>query len=499
MQSLTDLLWAGAGSASGTIIEDGSESYDLAGFRALAEKAARTLSGMGVGAGDRVLFAAPNSARLAAAIFGAMRIGAIPCPLHPENGRGRLKYFCDVTGAVASVADAPCHEKFHTGTRLRACYRIDTLACKGRAKRRSAKFEEPTEGLALLLHTSGSTGVPLGVRIGHAQALFSVRSIAATLGISQTDAIYCGLPFSFDYGLYQLFMALLTGARLVIRQDFHLPMAIPRDLKETRATVFPAVPSLIAAVLKSNLLERVSLPDLRLVTSTGDVLPHHHFTRLRRALPGAEVVRMYGLTECKRVSIMPVGEGGERPGSVGKPLEGTRVWLESHRGVVAEPGEVGELVVAGPHVMDGYWGDAEATRRRFPALEGGGSALSTGDLFRIDEEGYLYFVARKGKMIKTSANAVSPLEIENYLAGLESVSEAAVCAVPDEDRGALVCAALAVSRNSTLDAETVRSRCAEDLAPYCVPTHVKFFPSRLPKTENGKINRKVIKSHFAKA
>lgn len=498
MESLAELIYSANLPKAGRFIEDEDEAYDAEGFRALALEARDAFRSMGVKEGDRILFAAPNSVRLAAALMGGLLAGAVICPVHPDNGKSRLKFFIDNTGAVATAVDGPCQDKVYASTKLKAVFRLDRFEVRGKARKRRGKNENGTHGLGAVLHTSGSTGVPNGVRVGHSQALFAVKAISQVLSISREDVIYAGLPFSFDYGLFQLFMALHTGARLVIRKDFSLPLAIPRDLHETGATIFPAVPSLIATLLKSRLFGRIKLPWLRLVTSTGDALPRLHWERLTSELPGTEVVRMYGLTECKRVSIMPPGEGKDRPDSVGLPLPGTKAWVEKRRGVPAAAGEVGELLVSGPHVNDGYWMAPEATGKRFWQSEEGHWVLRTGDLFRADEEGYLYFVARKGRMIKTGAQAVSPLEIENLLAGLHSVGEAAVVSIPDEERGSVVCAALAVGANHDLDEEKVRRICAENLAPACVPAHVKFFQGKLPKTENGKIHRKVIRSHFAR-
>lgn len=494
MNSLSDLLFSVGGDSRRVAVEDETQALTLGGLRKMASAFANLFASIGISHGDRVLFVADNSTRYVAALFGALKVGAVVCPVHPGNGGYRVRHFMRDAGASCIVVDDGGVARVGPEALDVQIIGLDQMRLLSEGSPDCYVEEQDTEGLAAIIYTSGSTGLPLGVRVGHCQALFCVDSIASVLSLHRGDAILCGLPFSFDYGLFQIFLAFRAGARLVVRKGFPVPLSIPRDLFARRVTVFPAVPSLLALLLKSGLLERASLPDLRLITSTGDVLPSEHLLRLEKQLPGTSVLKMYGLTECKRVAIMPPGMGKGREDSVGKPLPGVGVRIEARKGQEAMAGAIGELVVSGPNVMDGYWNQPDATARRFALAPDGVPYLRTGDLFRQDEEGFLYFVARKGRLLKTQGHGVSPVEIENFLSTLPTVVEAAVVGLPCEERGTMVCAAITVDRRSKLDAVQVKKLCARELPDHCIPTRVLLSNTPLPKTVNGKINRKIVRS-----
>jgi acyl-CoA synthetase (AMP-forming)/AMP-acid ligase II len=211
---------------------------------------------------------------------------------------------------------------------------------------------------------------------------------------------------------------------------------------------------------------------------------------LQELFPGARLYSMYGLTECKRCTYLPPEELRRRPGSVGIAIPGTEAYVVDETGARADAGEVGELVIRGPHVMKGYWENAEATDR---ALKPGPfpweKVLYTGDLFRADADGFLYFVGRKDDIIKTRGEKVSPKEVENVLYALPGVSEAAVVGVPDPILGMAIRAI--VVGDGRLTAQDVVRHCARHLEDYMVPKEVEFR-SELPKSDNGKIARREI-------
>jgi acyl-CoA synthetase (AMP-forming)/AMP-acid ligase II len=199
---------------------------------------------------------------------------------------------------------------------------------------------------------------------------------------------------------------------------------------------------------------------------------------------------MYGLTECIRASYLPPDRLEEKPDSVGVPIPGTEAWLEDESGRrLDRPGEVGELIVRGPHVMAGYWNRPEETARRLkPGPLPGERVLRTGDLFRRDGEGFLYFHSRKEDLIKTAGERVGPREIENVLHELEAVAEAAVVGVPDPLLGQAVKAVLVLRPGASLTAQEALRHCRKRLERHKVPKQIEFR-SELPKTASGKISR----------
>ena len=200
---------------------------------------------------------------------------------------------------------------------------------------------------------------------------------------------------------------------------------------------------------------------------------------------------MYGLTECARATYLPPGEIRRRPGSVGRALPGTEVSLLGEDGRPVAAGETGELVIQGPHVMQGYWRDEAATRRALRPVRGrGGAWLHTGDLFRADEEGFLTFVGRNDDMLKVRGEKVAPRQVEAVLHGCPGVAEAVVIGRPDPISGHVL-HAVVVPNTATLTVRDVLRHCARMLPDIMVPRSVEFRPE-LPKTANGKVARRLV-------
>jgi acyl-CoA synthetase (AMP-forming)/AMP-acid ligase II len=263
-------------------------------------------------------------------------------------------------------------------------------------------------------------------------------------------------------------------------------------LRAERATGFPLVPTMAAMIIQMRDLKPGSLPDLRYITNTAAALPPAHIERLQELFPGVRLYSMYGLTECKRCTWLPPAELKRRPGSVGIAIPGTEAYVVDEAGNRAAPGIAGELVIRGPHVMKGYWRDQAATDKALkPGPYPWEKVLHTGDLFRTDEEGFLYFVGRKDDIIKSRGEKVSPKEVENVLYALPGVREAAVVGVPDPILGMAIKAVVAVEPGAALTREDVLRHCARHLEDFMTPKLVEFRDA-LPKSENGKIDRRGI-------
>ena len=196
---------------------------------------------------------------------------------------------------------------------------------------------------------------------------------------------------------------------------------------------------------------------------------------LRETFPAARIYSMYGLTECKRVSYLPPHLIDVKPASVGVPIPGTEVWVEDGDGNECAPGEIGELIVRGPHVMQGYWNDPEATAKRLrPGRWHWERELMTGDLFKRDAEGHLYFVGRKDDMIKSRGEKVAPREVEEVLYAVPGVRDAAVIGVPDALLGSAIHAYVSVFEDAELDERILKRACAAKLEDYMVPQRIEI-------------------------
>lgn len=345
--------------------------------------------------------------------------------------------------------------------------------------------------LACLIYTSGSTGDPKGVMSDHSNMIFAASSIISYIQNTQDDIVIDVLPLSFDYGLYQLLMVFKFGGTLVLERSFAYPAAILKRMVDERVTGFPGVPTVFVLLLQMD-LSPYDLSSLRYLSNTAAALPPSHIEHLRQKFPWTTLYSMYGLTETKRTLYLPPAELDRRPGSVGIAIPGTEVWLEDEQGRRLGPGETGELVVRGRHVMRGYWGNPQATAERYrPGPIPGERLCYTGDLFRMDDEGFLYFVSRKDDIIKSRGEKVAPKEVEAVLYSIPGVSEVAVVGVPDPVLGEAVKAFLVVDGIELTEAQ-VLAYCRANLEDFMVPKMIEFRDS-LPKTSSGKIKKTDLK------
>lgn len=487
------------------IVHRGSECV-YASLDAQANRIGQWLCQAGIKTGDRIVLYGVNSDRLVAALFGTLKAGGIFVPVHPETPYRKLEFIlqdCTPSAIVADPELVDAHESLWSGFN-RPILLTSSVEPANEVKEativswdmlssypsHSPGVYVPPDALAAIIYTSGSTKDPKGVMEPHRQVIFATSAINTVLGNCAEDVILLGLPISFDYGLYQIFLTFQAGARLILERNFAFPMAIPRLLNMHKVTGFPGVPSLFAMLLRSRLLERVSLPDLRYISSTGDVFPPSHIRRLRELFPHTTIFPMYGLTECKRVSIVPQGKLDGHESSVGLSLPGTQVSVVDEDGRASPPGVVGELVVWGPHVMAGYWNDPEGTARRFRRDDSTGEILLyTGDFFRMDRDGFLYFMGRDEIFIKSHGQKVSPAEIETFLCEIEGVAEAAAVGVPDATLGESVCVFVSLVKPGCVTAEDIAEQCKHALSPVGRPERIVLLDSPLPKTSNGKIDR----------
>jgi acyl-CoA synthetase (AMP-forming)/AMP-acid ligase II len=323
----------------------------------------------------------------------------------------------------------------------------------------------------------------------HDNLVFVTGSIVEYLEMQREDRVLSVLPLSFGYGLTQLLTCVHVGACLVLEPGFGYPGRIVQRLSDERVTGLPGVPTIFRVLASLPGVAERPLDHLRFLTNAGAALPPAIGAALRSAFPQARLYAMYGQTECIRVCYLPPEEAERRPGSVGVPIPGTEVWIEDEDGEEVEDGEVGELVVRGSHVMQGYWGDPGGTAVRLRAARGHGDhVLHTGDLFRKDEAGYLQFVSRTDDIIKSRGEKVAPREVEEVLHSAPGVCDAAVVGVPDDLLGEAVQAHVSPLPGHELDPRALRRFCAERLEDHMVPRTV-IVHDALPKSENGKIDR----------
>lgn len=469
-----------------------------------ARSLAAVLRERGVRRGDRVLLYLDNRPEFAVAMLAVLECGGVFVPVNPMTRAEKLAALMadaepraviaegSLSAELARAAQGAPGLAFVVLSGAPAASAVPDLPLVDFSEALCASAAAASCGtidqdLASLIYTSGSTGKPKGVMLTHLNMLSATRSIVQYLGLRQGDVIYCALPLSFDYGLYQLFQAFTVGATVVLDRTFAFPAQSMEMVAREKVTVFPGVPTMFTMLSRLGTLGSRDLSSLRLVTNTAAALSERLIAEIGRMFPDATLFSMYGLTECKRVSYLPPSELARRPTSVGRGMPNQELWLAGPDGERLPPGSTGELVVRGSHVMRGYWRDPEATAKRLrPGPNPGELVLHTGDIFRMDEEGFLYFVARTDDMIKSRGEKVSPREVENILARLEGVLECAVTGVPDELLGQAVKAYVVCRPGHQYTEREIIRHCANSLEPFMVPQQVEFL-AELPRSPNGKI------------
>lgn len=348
--------------------------------------------------------------------------------------------------------------------------------------------------LAAILYTSGSTGKPKGVMLSHANVVAGSRIVSAYLGITENERILAVLPFSFDAGMNQLMTAFEKGGTCVLI-NFVFAREIVQVLAKEEITGLAGVPTLWSLLAQPNsTLTRQPLPHLRYITNTGGAMPQAVLKVLREVLPKTKIFLMYGLTEAFRSTYLPPEELDHRPTSMGKAIPDTEILVLNEQGQPCKPGEPGELVHRGPTVSLGYWNRPEDTARALrpnpllPSELGDCEKVCfSGDLVRMDEDGFLYFIGRRDTMIKSSGFRISPTEVEEVLFQSGKLRGAAVIGIPDETLGQTIKAFVVPKDGNTLDINTLLAYCAEKMPRYMVPKTLEVL-SELPKTSSGKVD-----------
>ncbi len=488
----------------------GGRRFTYEQIEALANRLAHGLLARGLRRGDRVVLYLNNNLEAVVGIFGVLKAGGVFVVVNRTTKSDKLLYVLNNCRASALLTDERALREGFVERLLSEVPSLNTvLYCGGGdvAFPRTPRLEtldgvlasgsecRPPRcnidlDLACLIYTSGTTGEPKGVMSDHSNVVFASGSIIEYLGCREDDVVINVLPLSFDYGLYQLLMTFRCGGTLVLENSFAYPTAILQTMERERVTGLPGVPTLFAMLLQMDLAQ-FDLTSLRYITNTAAALPPSHITELRKKFPGVAIYSMYGLTETKRTLYLPPEWLDRKPGSVGIAIPGTEVWIEDEQGRRLGPGEVGELVVRGRHVMRGYWESPEATALRFrPGPIPGERLCYTGDLFRMDEDGFMYFVGRKDDIIKSRGEKVAPKEVENVLHALDGVVEAAVVGVPDPILGQAIKAVIVRARPD-LTETNVLAHCRAHLEDYMLPRWIEFRDS-LPKSPSGKVRKEEL-------
>jgi long-chain acyl-CoA synthetase len=467
---------------------------------------AHALQARGVCRGDRVVIFMDNTWQCAVSIYGILIAGGVFVIVNPQTKTDKLAFILRDSDARILLTEPNLLRVFTSVAEMLPKLKV---LCAFEAKILPTGVENMDDALAnmpikpplqstisldlaALIYTSGSTGEPKGVMHTHQSMLFALQSLVEYLRLEKTDRLLCLLPLAFDYGLYQLLMTFYTGASLVLERSFTYPAQALNMMEAEGVTVFPGVPTIFTMLLAAHEHKPLSFPKIRRVTNTAAALPSSFNSRLREIFPSADIYRMYGLTECKRVSYLPPEQIDQKPDSVGIAIPGTEVMVLDSAGQPVKPGEVGTLYVRGSHVMLGYWNQPEKSAYMLKqGLLPGERMLCTHDLFTVDEDSYLYFIGRTDDIIKSRGEKISPLEVETVVYGIPGIREVAVLGMPDPLLGQAVIAFVSAMEGSSISEAQIKKLCKDKLEAFMVPKHVRFL-AELPKSANGKTDKKAL-------
>ncbi|MCY0904761.1 long-chain-fatty-acid--CoA ligase [Arthrobacter sp. H14-L1] len=478
-------------------MDDVEISY--AAMDALSRKVAGLLKDRGLAPGDRVALISPNLPLMPPIYYGILRFGAIVVPLNPLLKSREVQYHLTDSGAKIAFAWDGVLGEVGPGAEAAGADVIlinaDLMGLLGAVESVDETAEAAPDDSAVILYTSGTTGRPKGAELTHENLRSNAECSTGLFGAQINDVVFGGLPFFHVFGqTCALNAAVMAGCTVTILPKFD-PVKALEIIERDKVTIFEGVPTMYIALLRARAAEgnrdRFDVSSLRVAASGGSALPLEVLHEFERTF-AATLLEGYGLSETSPVVCFNQLDGIRKPGSIGTAVRGAQLRVVDEDGHDVEAGTVGELAVAGPYVMKGYWNNPEATTAAIPD-----GWFRTGDLARMDEDSVFYIVDRKKDMILRGGYNVYPREVEEVLYEHPAVAEAAVVGRPDEVHGEEIIAVVALKENAAgaEDPERLAAQIQEfvkdRIAAYKYPRQV-LIVNALPKGPTGKILKREI-------
>ena len=464
-----------------------------------------SLLAQGVEPGDRVATLLTNGSPFVEAFFGAARVGAVIGPLNWRLVADELSFILSDSGSETLVFASAFLEvvkdlqaRGAEGTKIRNWIHVGDASDRpdfavgyeelmASASEAAPPLGASDDDLLFIMYTSGTTGLPKGVMHSHHTTLWSSLTALTTADIRYGDRYLIALPLFHVGALNPLISSMHGGGTVAIMTEFD-PTRIWQIYAEEKINVTLAVPAMLNFMLATYDASVHDTSQLRWVMSGAAPVPATLIEKY--ASMGIDIVQVYGLTEsCGPVCLIAPDEAVARAGSTGKAFFHTDVKVVAPDGSEVEAGETGEVLVRGPHIMQGYWNQPEATAETI--IDGW---LHTGDVARIDAEGYIYIQDRIKDMIISGGENVYPAEIENVITGLDAVREVAVIGIPSEKWGESPLA-IVVKSDASLTAEDVITHCKGKLAAFKLPKGCEFV-DEIPRNPTGKVLKRVLRDRF---
>ncbi|MED1943812.1 MULTISPECIES: fatty acid--CoA ligase family protein [Brevibacillus] len=476
------------------------ETTTYAQFNHQVEHLAAGLARHGIGKGDAVALLMDNRPHFVSAYYAILRVGAVVVPMNPIYTAREISFILSNSKAKAAIALSalqpvltPMKDQIkdlqlliYTES-IENEITIDQLVQEGQES--EAGYAEPErneDDLAVILYTSGTTGQPKGAMLSHRNMASNADAMGILFELVPEDRMVAVLPMFHVFCMTVCMNGpIRTGAAIIIVPKFH-PADVLQTIREQKATCFAGVPTMYNYLLQLPTATKEDFSSIRIYCSGGASMPVELLHKFE-AKYDAKVLEGYGLSEAAPATTFNPLHGTRKPGSVGVDIPLVKNKVVDPEGNEVARGEVGELVVQGPNVMLGYLGLPDDTAA---ALRNGW--LYTGDMARMDEEGYVYIVDRKKDMILVDGYNVYPREVEEVLYQHPAIIEAAVIGIPDEVHGEAVKAFVAL-KEIAVSQEDIMAFCRDKLAKYKVPRQVEFV-AELPKNSTGKILRRSLRT-----
>jgi amino acid adenylation domain-containing protein len=460
---------------------------------AMANQVARLLAGGGVVAGDRVAIWLPKGAAAVAAMQGVLRLGAAYVPVDVLSPPARAATILRDCAVRALVAPEEAALAVLDGTDGVFVLPAEALRREGLASVSADPVRRPAirpDDLAYVLYTSGSTGRPKGVCISHGNAIAFVDWAVGALGARESDRFSSHAPFHFDLSVLDLYAAFSVGAAvsLVPEGAAYAAEHLVRFIRDEQITVWYSVPSAITLMMEHGGLLNAQPDSLRALLFAGEPFPMKHLRRLREAWPDLVMWNLYGPTETNVCTAYQVGSPIDPVWTsipIGRAVSGDRVWAMTADGGEAQIGEEGELMVQGPTVFPGYWGQAPRA----------GDSYGTGDIVRLGADGDFHFLGRRDNMVKIRGHRVELGEIESAVLQHPSVRDAAAIVIGEGLTARLV-VFLGIGQLAAPTLLDVKRLCAQRLPRYMIPDDAVSMPD-LPRNRNGKVDRRALAAAIA--
>jgi long-chain acyl-CoA synthetase len=445
----------------------------------------------GLRPGDRVGVMLPNTAEFAVVYYGVLRAGGVVVPMNPLLKAREVDFYLSDSGARLMFAWHTFAHEAQTGAKQAEAEAVvvdpDGFgAVLASASPAADLVDRADEDTAVILFTSGTTGQPKGAELTHANLATNTEvTLSELLGLTADDVIFGGLPLFHAFGqTCTLNTAVAVGGCLTLLPRFSAEQAL-RILAEHRVTVFAGVPTMYSALLHAPGREGYDASRLRLSFSGGAALPVEVLRGFEEAF-GCAVLEGYGLSETSPVASFNHPGRERKPGSIGTPIRGVEMKVVDADGNELAPGEAGEIVIRGHNVMKGYWRRPEATAA---VIRDGW--FHTGDVARVDQDGYFFIVGRQKDLIIRGGYNVYPREIEEVMHEHPAVAEVAVIGIPHAELGEEVAAAVTLKPGATATADELRGYVKSQVAAYKYPRKV-WIVDALPKNATGKIMKREI-------